>query len=147
MPPRLEALVGPIEDAGEARSGAVAARAELSAYLAELARDPLTPRVGLTLIARFLFDRRMAGTPECYAALVIVEGLADELGVHAGHDGGPPLLADGAIDRHVAAQAFLALAALPPERLRAAARELWETLFAAPLPDLRLVAPTGDTPE
>ena len=142
LPKALEALVGPLEDAGRERRDAVAARAELSAYLAELARDARTPRVGLTLIARFLFDRRMHGAPECYAALVLLEGLADGLGVRVAH----PLVAAGAIDRHAVAEVWGALVALPPERLRAAARTLWEALFAAPLPDLRLVAPEGDPP-
>lgn len=141
MPPVLEARVGPLERAGEERRGAARARDELSAYLAELARDPRTPRVGLTLLARFLFDQRMHGAAECYAALTIVEGLAEALGVSAG----APLLADGAIDRHAVGQVWLALVALPPERLREAARRLWETLFARPLPELHQL-PSAEPP-
>src|SRR5262249_19004541 len=56
MPRALEARVGPLVEAGKERRHAAAARAELSAYLAELARDPRTGRVGLALVARFLFD-------------------------------------------------------------------------------------------
>ncbi len=139
MPRALEALVGPLDAGGDDRSGAASAQAELSAYLAELARDARTPRVGLSLVARFLFDRRMHGAPESYAALVIVEGLADGLGVRVG----TPLLTAGTIDRRAVAVVWEALVALPPERLREAARQLWERLFAAPLPELRLVAPVG----
>ncbi len=142
MPRELEALVGPLEDAGKEVPLAAAARAELSAYLAELARDPRTPRVGLTLIARFLFDRSMHGAAECYAALVIVQGLAARLGV----PGGDALLTGRTVDRRAVATVWLALAALPPERLRAAARAQWEALFGAPLPELRLVAPAVETP-
>jgi hypothetical protein len=142
MPPALEARVGPLVDHGKERRGAATARAELSAYLAELARDARTPRVGLTLIARFLFDRRMHGAPECYAALTILEGLAAELGVRVE----APLLSRGAIDQHAVAAVWTGLVALPPERLREAARKLWESLFATPLPDLHRTAPVGDSP-
>ncbi len=84
----------------------------------------------------------MHGAAECYAALTIVEGLADALGVSAG----VPLLADGAIDRRAVAQVWLALVALPPERLREAAKQLWETLFARPLPELRKVPRAASLP-
>jgi hypothetical protein len=139
MPKALEARVGPLEHAGEERRHAATARAELSAYLAELARDPRTPRVGLTFIARFLFDQRFHGAPESYAALAILEGLAAGLGVGVK----APLLAGGAIDRGAVADVYLALAALPPDRLREAAKKLWEALFEAPLPDLHKL---GDAP-
>ena len=139
MPRALEARVGPLAEHGKERRGAATARAELSAYLAELARDARTPRVGLTLIARFLFDERLQGAPESYAALGIVEGLARGLGVGAGAEA--RILRDGAIDRSAAAEVYLALAALPPDRLRAAAKGLWERLFGAPLPELRKITP------
>ncbi len=141
MPAALEALVGPLEVGGRERRPAATARAELSAYLAELARDPLAPRVGLTQIARFLFDRRLHGSPECYAALVILEGLSEGLG------GGtpPPILHDRKVDRRAAADVYLALTALPPERLREGARALWEKLFGVPLVELHeLGSPAGE---
>jgi hypothetical protein len=58
----------PFED-GAPRQHATAARAELSAYLAQFARAEQTPRTDLSRIATFLFQRRSRGTPESYAAL------------------------------------------------------------------------------
>ena len=140
MPKALADRVGPLESDGHEQPQAAAARAELSAYLAELARDTRTPRFGLGMVARFLFDRRLHGTAESYAALVILEGLAAELGVAAD----APLVAGGAVDRRGAGKLYLGLADLPPERLRAAAGRLWERLFEAPLPALRLLDPRED---
>jgi hypothetical protein len=136
MPKALADLVGPAEKDGHERRHAATARAELSAYLAELARDAQTGAVGLGSVARFLFQRRSHGTPECYAAVVILEGLADTLGLPKGD----PLVARGAVDRRAAGRLYLALAAQPPERVREAAKRLWEQLFAAPLADLRTLS-------
>jgi hypothetical protein len=134
MPKALEDSVGPLLDgAGKERRGASRARAELSAYLAELARDPKTTRVGLTMIARFLFDRRAHGTGESYAAVIILDGLAEALEV----GDRSPLVVRHQVDRHAAARDYLALSTMPPEKLREAAQKLWEKLFEAPLPDLR----------
>jgi hypothetical protein len=138
MPAALEALVGPLGRPGDEGHLAAAARDELSAYLAELSRDPRTPRVGLALLSRFLFDRRLHGTPESYAALTILEGLGKELGKAP-----RPLLHDGAVDRRAASALWLDLVAGPPQRLRDAAATLWASLFSKPLPDLHPLAPPG----
>jgi hypothetical protein len=135
MPELLSRHVGPLEKDGHPRRHASTSRAELNAYLAELARDDRTAGVGLTLIARFLFDRRMHGTAESYAALAILEGLAEGLDGPARD----PMLAGGTIDRRVVAEVYLALAAWPRDQLRGAAKKLWERLFEAPLPELRVV--------
>jgi hypothetical protein len=137
MPEELAARVGPAEKDGREQSHASHARAELSAYLAELARDDRTGRVGLTMVARMLFDGHMHGTAESYAALAIVEGLAAELALPPE----APLVAGRRIDRAAVARRYLALAALPPERLREAARRLWEKLYGVPLVVLRAAAP------
>ena len=137
MPKVLADRVGPLQLDGHEQGRATTARAELSAYLAELARDTRTGRVGLGMVARFLFDRRLHGTAECYAALVILEGLAAELGVAQD----APLVAGGAVDRRGAGKLYLGLVELPPEQLRAAAKRLWERLFETPLPDLHLTGP------
>jgi hypothetical protein len=140
MPEALEARVGALMEDGKERRLAASARAELSAYLAELARDARTPKLGLTMIARFLFDQRLHGTGESYAALTILEGLADRLAVPG------KVLVNHKIDRHAVAGVWLALVALPPERLREEARKLWEALFGVPLPELRKVAPAEGGP-
>ena len=137
MPEALAARVGPLVQDGRERPPAARARAELSAYLAELARDDRTGRVGLTMIGRFLFDRRLHGSAECYAALAIFEGLAGALAV----PDAAPLIVRRSVDRSAVARLYLALAKEPPARIRDAAKRLWEQLFARPLPELRRVGP------
>jgi hypothetical protein len=140
MPNALEAYIGPAERrTGEEERFAAQARTELSAYLAELSRDLSTTRVNLTLIARFLFKRQLQGTAECYAAVVIFEGLAAELSLPVKG----PVVQDGHIDRGLMADLYLTLTALPPADLRAAAARLWEKLFQGRLPELHPVTAPG----
>ena len=134
MPKALAMYVGPAENDGKERGHAARARDELSAYLGELARDERTPRVNLSMLARFLFKRRLWGTPECYAALVILEGLAAELTIPLGD--GEGLLRGDLIDRRALADAYLGMTAREGSELRAAARRLWEKLFEGELPPL-----------
>jgi hypothetical protein len=134
MPAPLEALVGPAGE-GESSRFAGQTRAELSAYLAELSRDERTTKVNLTMISRFLFSKQMQGMAESYSAVVIFEGLAAELGIPRAAG----LVTGGNIQRERAAEAYLALTALPPEALRTAAARLWAKLFEGPLPELRPV--------
>jgi len=131
MPKPLEALVGPAGE-GESHRFAFQTRAELSAYLAELSRDERTTRVNLTMIARFLFKKQMQGMAECYSAVILFEGLADELGIPRAAG----LVSGGNISRPRAAEIYLALTALPKETLRAAAGRLWAKLFEGALPEL-----------
>jgi hypothetical protein len=112
------------------------ARAELSAYLGEIARDERTPRLGLTMIARFAFDKGRWGSSESFAAVVIVDGLARQLGMPV-----PALLVKNEIDRSALAKLYLALTDVPPDRLRATARTLWAKLFGAPLAPLARAEP------
>ena len=135
VPAELEALTGPRKDRrGQERQLVTLSRDELSAYLAELARDPVTPRVNLTLVARFLFDRERWGTAECYAAVVIFEGLAAELDIDVS-----TLVQRGKIDRPQVARIYLAVTDKPVEDLRAASLRLWERLFDTALPPIEIV--------
>ncbi len=79
MPSALERWTGPVEVDGREHRSAARARAEMSAYLAQLARDVATTKADTTLVLRFLLDQKLQGIPECSAALAIAEGLADEL--------------------------------------------------------------------
>jgi len=136
IPAELEGYVGPAKDRhGKPRKLVELARDELSAYSSAMARDARTTGVHLTLISRFLFDRDRWGSAESYAALVIFDGLARELGVEV--DG--PLVEHGAVARERIARIYLAATAAPPEQVRAAARRLWERLFAAPLSPMEIV--------
>ena len=133
MPPTLERWVGPLEANGQERRGAARARSEMSAYLAQLARDESTTKADVTLALRFLLDQKMQGLPECYAAIAIVEGLSEELGIAI--DG--PLVEHANIARERAATLYLAILDKPPEAIRAAAKRVWEKSFRSELAPLR----------
>jgi hypothetical protein len=95
-----------------------AARAELSAYLAEVAGGP-SPRLSLILLTTALFDRNLGGQPHQYAALAIFDGLMKELRIDQSERG----YEDWVLD----------VLAADPERLGEAARNLYEGYFGRPL--------------
>jgi hypothetical protein len=107
------------------------ARDETSAYLAEVARGGRTPLLGLTLLARALFDPAYWGGAESYAAVVIFGGLAGELGIAT-----KPLIVERRIDRAAAARAYLAVTEQPLDKLQGAAGRLWTRYFERPLPEI-----------
>ena len=136
MPDELAYYVGELPEGYLGKGGlASSAVAEMSAYLSELARDPLTPRTNLTLLARYLLNRGAWGMGESYAALVIFAGLADEL-----HIDYAPLVVGRSIDRAVVAQLYMALTDLDSDTLQDASMTLWARLFKTDLPVLELVA-------
>ena len=143
MPEALQALVGP-PPAGEPMSFASRARAEMSAYLAALARDQATPGVNLVLVARFVLTAGSWGAAEMPAALTILEGLRSQLQLPGG-----ALLVDKRVQREQASELVLALLARPPDELRAAATRLWAASFGRALPPLEegspLVVPSPPT--
>jgi hypothetical protein len=110
--------------AGSSGRGADRVHHEVRAYLAEVADDPATPRVGLALLARAAFDRAMWGSADALAAAILLGGLAPEVGLD-----GVAIVRLGEIDRSAAAKVFLAATERPPEELRKAARRLWERWF------------------
>lgn len=128
IPPALEAKVGPLAIDGIENRRAQRALAELSAYLSELARGPAIVRTNLALFAQHALNRRGWGSPECYAALVVFEGLAEELGL--GHS---ELVVARQIDRAALVDLYVALRERPSAELAGAARALWARLFARPL--------------
>ncbi len=65
---------------------------------------------------------------ECYSAVVIFEGLAQELEI----PNAAGLVTRGNIQRERAATLYLTLTEKPPEALRRAAARLWERLFEGP---------------
>lgn len=105
------------------------ARAELSGYLSQIANDPATPQASLWHLARNVFDRNQWGTGECYAGVVVLEGLAKQLGMTA--------FAEPRFSRGVNRERFMAIAKLlvaqPDDKLREAATALWAELFGEPL--------------
>lgn len=131
LPVALRDFVGDErEPDGRLGPGPTLARAELSAYLAELSRDPHTPGVGLAIIAQFAIDSDYLGSPESYAAIVLLEQLAARTGK------AQTLVVDKRVARDRVAAVYERLTALPPRQLRTAAAELWAALYQAPLPPL-----------
>lgn len=130
--PLLDERLGAVrrEDGSRDRR-AWARRAELSAYLSEIARSAELAKVNLALIGRHLTLARAWGTVESSGALLIFEGLARHLGLE--HE---PLLVSRRVQRPALAALHLRLRQRSGEELSQAARELWAELFGAPLPPL-----------
>jgi len=125
-PPVLADLLGPAEDGdGEPRRSVERARHELSAYTSQLVNDPVTPQFTLWNLAQFAFDEHAWGSRESYVAVVVIEGLAKQLGIASPG----PVIHDGIIDRARLAALATPLAAVPGDKVRTAARALWTELF------------------
>jgi hypothetical protein len=105
------------------------ARAELSAYTSQIASDPVTPQLALWNLASLGFSKTTSGSAESYVAVVVVSGLARELGIRAVG----PVIHDGHIDRSRLAELAMPLANESDDALRTAARRLWQDLYGEPL--------------
>jgi hypothetical protein len=110
----------------------IRARAELAAYLSQIADDPITPQLALWNLASQAFHVERWGSAESYVAVVVLEGLARHAGgalaIH-------PVVREGQLDRGQLAALALPLANLSDGELRVAARELWRELFDQTLND------------
>ena len=131
LPNELEILVGPLGNVGGENSLAKGAVAELSAYVAELARADATPKITLMLFAQNVLDDRRWGSAECSAAIVTLEGLAAQLRIV-----GDGIVEDRLIRRWAAGALLLNLLTSDAGAIRAASRRLWEHLFEEELPPL-----------
>jgi len=122
MPPALGKLVG--------ADGpfATKAKAELAAYLTQIAYDPAMPQLDLWNFANQAFDHDYSSGAEGFAAVVAIEGLAR----HAGGGIRPPALVGGRLDRGQLAETALPLTGLSDDQLRVAARGLFAELFEEP---------------
>lgn len=124
-----EHLGAETDDDGEPRRRVESARAELSAYLSQLANDPATPQLTLWNVARFAFDDDQVGSSESYAGILIVEGLARHLKLAIPG----PVVHDRRIDRDRLTQLARPLLAKSADDLHAAARALWKELYGEEL--------------
>ncbi|NOY92317.1 MAG: hypothetical protein GXP55_14070 [Deltaproteobacteria bacterium] len=106
---------------------------ELSAYLAQMARDGDLAPSTLTLLANHVFDRHAPHGAYRMAAYVALMGLAEELPAPDGAAHSPRP------GREELARIYLRLLDGPPARLANAARRLWERLFRRQLPPLERV--------
>ncbi|HEX2687799.1 MAG TPA: hypothetical protein VHN14_14330 [Kofleriaceae bacterium] len=129
-PAELAAYLGPFEDLdGKSRRDAQRALAELSAYVSQIANDPVTPRLEYWHVANFAFDARAWGTPESYVGVLVTAGIARRLQIAAGG----PLIHDGEVDRAQLSALAAAIVAKDETALRDAARAIWQDLFGHPL--------------
>lgn len=133
VPDALADYTGRTEFEDRVNHGAERSNAELSAYLSQIARDPQRARSHVVHVSRFLMARELWGTPESYAALVIFEQLARELGLEPG-----PLVRSPSIVRAEVTRLFLDLRTRSSAEVAAAATRVWERLYGVPLPELEL---------
>jgi hypothetical protein len=133
QPEVLVAHVGPIRSGRKVDERALRARNELSAYTSQIASDMWMPQVALWSLARHAFRPARRNSPEAVAAVVVLEGLARQLGISTQ---GTALRGD-AIDREKLAELVGPLSAVPTIELRSAAARLWAELFGTQL--VRLV--------
>ncbi len=138
FPREVDALVPPAAGA-EAKRTRV--QAELSAYLAQMARAPELAKTTFDLLARFLADPGQRGGAESYAALVAIETLARVLDVK----GVSPLLVAGRVDEARLAHAHRALTEVGGEALASAAARAWSSLFGRELATIERVT-SGERP-
>jgi hypothetical protein len=101
---------------------------ELSAYTAELARDPDWARINLTLLCEHLYNGE--GGAEGWSAVLILQGLAAELG----HRFAPLIGTNGTgVDLETVGAIHLALLGERGEDLSRGAATLWQKWFGEPL--------------
>jgi hypothetical protein len=125
-PQALQDFLGPPHDAQGNPVGVVrSARAELSAYLSQVANDPVTPQATLWHLGALVFHRDQRGTGEYYAGIVLFEGLARHLGAAAEPS--------RYVSRERMVPLALAIANASDDQLRAAAKALWSELYGEPI--------------
>ncbi len=132
-PEELGKLVGPLASGGRGNPKAARARNELSAYISQIASDMWLPQAALWNLSRHAFQSSRRGSPESYAAVLVLEGLARQLDIKSPG----PAFHNGEIDRDRLADLVVPLASKPTIELRSAAARLWAELFDEPL--VRLV--------
>lgn len=117
-------IVNPLDV--EPTSLAARARDEASAYLAQMAEAELPAALTLVTVSRFLFDRALWGDPYSYAALAVLDAMADEATTQTGES---ELLQGGGVRRERVAERVLALTDLPDAQLRDVGRRAYQRLF------------------
>ena len=115
VPAELRDLLGAPETVDlPASSAAVRCRDELSAILASVASAREMPKTALTIAVEPFFNRTLWSTPHAFAAAVILDGLAHQLGdIPAA-----PIASPMGFDRRAATQIYLAVVRHSPDRTR-----------------------------
>lgn len=107
---------------------------EASAYLAEMAFEGSMPKMSILSLLRTVLDRDAWGDAYCTTTIVLLEALAEELGLA---DPTYPLVVSGYIQRASVSSLVVLLFAKTDGELREAAGKAWAKLYGSPL-----VAPT-----
>jgi hypothetical protein len=123
-PPALAAYL-PNDGSEHARR----AHAELAGYLSQIGNESVTPQFALWNLASLAFNRARWHTAEWYVGIVVIEGLARQLGTDAAR----PAIEKGQFYRQRLADTAAPLAAQSSDKLRAAARQLWIELYGEPM--------------
>lgn len=131
VPDALAAYTGRTEFEDRVNRLAERSNAELSAYLSQVAREPERARSHLVQISTFVMNRDAWGMPETYAALVIFEVIARELGLVPSE-----MIASRRVVRSEVARLFLAIRAHTGAEVAAAATRAWRGLYDVELPPL-----------
>jgi hypothetical protein len=121
------ALAAYLPDDGSQR--ARRAHAELAGYLSQIGNEPVAPQFALWNLASLAFNRARWQTAEHYVGIVVIEGLARQLGTAASR----PAIEKGQFYRQRLAETAAPLAAQSSDKLRAAARQLWIELYGEPM--------------
>jgi hypothetical protein len=128
QPASIEEIVGPVEREGHKRHFAARVRNEVSAYLSQIASDPLTPHWALWTLADFAFDRDQWGGVYSNVAAIVISELARELGAPEGE----LWVSHGTIQRERLATLAATIAAVDGDRLRKAAASTWTRMYGSP---------------
>jgi hypothetical protein len=115
--------LAPHDDDGNEVPIVRAARSELSAFLSQIANDPVTPHAAFWHLAEQAFSKNRWYTGEMYAGYVVIEGLARHLA--------PDLTPVGLGNERLAPLARR-IAQTPGPKLREAAQQLWSELYGEP---------------
>lgn len=102
---------------------------ELSAYLAQIARDPKMPRTTYSLLVRFVVNPRTRVSSEGIAGVILTEALARELNVADV----TPLVVNRRLDEERLVRAHGAITDAKAEDVALAARRAWASLFGREL--------------
>lgn len=124
FPAELSALTG-----GKPSAYTWRARAELAAYVSQIASDPRAPQLALWNLANLGLNKEHRGSAEAAVAVVVVTGLCRQLGLPATG----AVTSDRHVDRSRLAELALPLADQSDDNLRRAARQLWKELYGEPL--------------
>jgi hypothetical protein len=131
VPDALAAYTGRTESEDQVNHLAERSNAELSAYLSQVAREPERALTNLVHVVSFAMSRDEWGRPESYAALVIFESLAHELGIGHGE-----FVQGRRVTRSEIAHVYGSIRGHTGEAIATAATHAWATLYGAELPPL-----------